>query len=160
MHDYSGVYAASDWVTDSDAWTDPGQWWLKSVLTPALNQPVEVHSEPGARRPARQGRFQALGGTHAIVLSDTRASTEGSIVLRADTDTQLAAIRALVDDTGTLLLQAAPDNHWNDKYVQVGDLEVQRLVDKSFVEGWLVTLPWVEVEAPTGAITEWREVGS
>ena len=160
LHDYSGVYAASDWVTDSDAWTDPGQWWLKSVLTPALNQPVEVHSEPGARLPARQGRFQALGGTHAIVLSDTRASTEGSIVLRADTDQELAAIRALVDDTGTLLLQGAPDNHWVDKYVQVGDLEVQRLVDKSFVEGWLVTLPWIEVESPSGAITVWREVGS
>lgn len=160
LHDYSGVYAASDWVSASMAWSSPGQWWLKSVTSPALNQLVTIDSEPGYQRPGRQGRFQPLGRSRAIVVSDSRGTDQGTIVLRIDTDSAAAALEELYENGGTLLLQGPPGNHWTDRYISVGDVDRKRLIDKGFIEGWLDTISWIEVDAPAGGITAWRDVGS
>lgn len=160
LHDYSGLWAASAWVTDSSSWESPGQWWLKSVQNPALNLPVTVHSQQEISRPARQGRFQPLGAARAIVVSDTQGPAQGTITFRCDTDAQAAALDLLLADQGVLLLQAPSTDHWTDRYVKFGDLQRQRTSDKSYVEPTLNTLSWIEVDPPAGPITAWRVVGS
>lgn len=159
LHNYSGEYAASAWATDDAAWTS-STWWLKSVLHPSLNAPVYPHSVPSYQRPARQGVFQALGATRALVVSDTRGADRGTIVFRVDTDSQASALNELLDSGEVLLLQGAPGQHWTDRYVVLGDLDRARLVDKAYVEGTLDTLTWVEVDAPVGVIDDWPEIGS
>lgn len=161
LHNYSGVYAASAWVTAGPrSWQSPGVWWLKSVQNPALNMPVTVHSQQEITRPARQGRFQPLGARRAIVVSDTQGPAQGTITFRCDTDAQAAALDQLLADQGVLLLQGAPGDHWTDRYVKFGDLQRQRTSDKSYVEPTLNTLSWIEVDPPAGPITAWRVVGS
>lgn len=159
LHNYSGLYAASEWATGNSVWTST-EWWLKSVQHPSLNMPIVVHSLPSYQRPARQGIFQALGATDAIVISDTRGADRGTIVLRVDTDAEGAALDDLIDYGGVLLLQGAPNEHWTDRYVVLGDLDRGRLVDKAFVEGTLDTFAWTQVSAPVGVIDDWPDVGS
>jgi hypothetical protein len=161
LHNYDGLYAASDWAEADGAWLDSHQWWLKSVQHPSLNTPVTVDSLPSYQRPSRDGRFQALGARNAIVVSDTRGADQGTIVLRVDTDLEASAIDDLLDYGGILLLQGSPsDKGWRDRYVKLGDLDRPRLVDKGFVEGTRDSMPWIEVDAPTGPIDLWPEDGS
>lgn len=160
LHNDSGSFIVGDWTEDDTVW-ESNEWWLKSPLHPGLNCPVYVHSFPSIQRPARQGTFQALGATNAIVVSDTRAAWRGTVVMRLDTSSQAAAIDDLLDLGGILLLQGSPDDrNWTDRYVKIGDLDRARLADKEFVEGSLDTLPWVEVDAPSGTIDEWPDYGS
>ena len=46
-HNYSSVYATSAWSATGSVTVTSTQWWLKDVLRPALNVPIE--SSPTAR---------------------------------------------------------------------------------------------------------------
>lgn len=153
-HDYSGVYAASAWASDSDTWTS-SDWWIKNPVDPSQNMVVEVHSQVDRNRPVRQGTFQALGATYPVVITDTRAAAAGTIVLRTDDEADQTLLDDLLDSGVTLLVQAPATDHWPDRYVRFGDHGRARIADKAFVEPVFDTLPWQQVAAPTGLITEY-----
>jgi hypothetical protein len=127
LHDYSGVYAASAWVTDPATWTSTS-WWLKHPNNPALNTAVKIRSFKLEERAGRQTAFQALGAAFPVVVSDTRESKRGTIVLRCDTIAAQVALDDLLDTSDTLLLQSPLDKGGPD-YIKVGNHQRERAVD-------------------------------
>lgn len=159
LHDYGGTYGASPWTTEPGEWSS-GDWWLKCPASPALNQIVNVHSQTGVQRKPRRGTFQAVGASYPIVVSTTRASDEGPIVFRTDDDLAITELLALADSGKTLMLQAPPSDHWPDRYVELGDADMARYTDKSFVAEHLHAYQWTEVATPDDPVDEWPELGS
>lgn len=159
INDDDGLAIVSDWVEGDGQW-DSTEWWLKSPLHPSLNMPIVIHSQPGFQAPARQGNFQALGATRALTISDTRGADRGQLVLRADSDVEAVALYDILQNGGILLAQGASGAHWRDRYVTIGDVDMPRLVDRGFIEGWLPSLPWIEVDPPTGPLDEWPDYAS
>lgn len=153
LHDYSGVDAASDWTSDTEAWTSIS-WWVKHPHQPALNTAVTVRSLPSKSRPARQGVFQALGSTSVVVVSDTRAPASGQVTLRSLTTDAQDALDTLLDLTAILLLQG-PDGSGDPGYIVFGNHERQRIVDmQDGTRVWEV-LDFNEVTSPAGDVTAW-----
>lgn len=153
-HDYSGMPATSDWLTDSAAWFAPGVWWLKCPEVPSLNAVVVVNSQDGHDRPAKQGVWQPLGSSTAVVVSDVRGSPRGAIKFQVDTEPEKAQIDALLDQT-TLLLQGAPGEFWTDRYVAFGDQSRKRWIDRPWIGQVIDTVTWYEVRRPTGPLDAW-----
>lgn len=154
LHDYSGVYAASAWATDTASWTS-ANWWLKHPLRPELNVALAMDSQPDRARAARQGIFHPLGATYPIIVTDTRGSATGTIRVRTDSTAERDALDAILDTVSTLLLQGPLADGEHDRYVHIGDHARQRGIDKSFAVARFDTLPWIEVAAPSGVVTAW-----
>lgn len=154
LHDYSGVFAASAWASDSATWTD-SSWWFKHPNQPDLNTTVTIRSQPGYTRAGRQGVFQALGATTAVVVQDTRAPKTGTVTLRTDTLTALADLDALLDENATLLLQS-PANGGGPEYIRVLGHEEQRVIDHTIggERRWQI-LEFVHVARPPGEVVAW-----
>jgi hypothetical protein len=127
LHSYSGVYAASAWVTDTATWTSTS-WWLKHPDNPTLNTAVKIRSFKTVERAGRQQAFQALGASFPVVVSDTRESKRGTVVIRCDTLSDQEALDDLLDSAGTLLLQSPVDKGGPD-YVKVANHVRERAVD-------------------------------
>lgn len=157
LHDYAGVDAASAWATASTTWSSAA-WWLKHPNEPALNLALPggvgepaLKSYAEVRRAARQGVFQAMGASLAIVVSDTRAGAAGTIVLLLRSVASQNALNALLDTLDTLLLQGPVSHGHADRYVRFGDHTSLRLIDNANSLVTTETLPWVETEMPAGA---------
>lgn len=154
LHSYSGVHAASSWATDDGGWESPG-WWLKHPTRPALNVQITVYSAPGYSRAARQGVFNVAGRNLPVVVDGVRGGKTGSLVLDVETAEERAAIEALLDEGVSLLLQGREDDNWEDIWVRFANQESSRQIDKAYVEATFESLPWTEVERPSGVIVEW-----
>lgn len=157
LHDYSGLYATSDWVTDSATWTD-SSWWLKHPHRPDLNASVNIHSFPEVQRTGRQGVFHPLGAADVTVVSDTRGPATGTVALRTDTTPERDALDALLGTVGTLLLQArAGEDDTSNRYIRVTGHTRTRVADKAFVAEKVEALEFVTVAQPTGniALDDW-----
>ena len=154
LHSYSGVHAASSWATDDGRWESPG-WWLKHPTRPALNVQITVYSAPGYSRAARQGVFNVAGRNLPVVVDGVRGGKTGSLVLDVETAEERAAIEALLDEGVSLLLQGREDDNWEDIWVRFANQESSRQIDKAYVEATFESLPWTEVERPSGVIVEW-----
>lgn len=141
----------SEWSTATAAvsW-DGTDWWLKAPLDPSKNVKVYLDSLAEENRAARQGIFQPIGATDPLVVSDTRGPKTGSLTIRVDTDEEKDALDALIELAQPVLLQGVPGQHWDDKYVVLGDWQRVRAPDKSFVEATLETTSWTEVQKPLG----------
>lgn len=152
IHQYPNAAAAGDWTTSSSTSWSGTTWWIKDPLDPAKNLEVYVHSQADRQRAARQGVFQPLGATYAAVVSDTRGTPSGTIVLRLDTAEEQDALDELLDAGNSLLVQAPAADFWPDRYVRFLDQGRARIADKSFIECVFDTLPWVQVSAPVGPL--------
>jgi hypothetical protein len=150
---------ASPWTTSGPTAWHHLSWWLKSATHPGLNTLVETDSQPSMQRPVRRGIFQPLGRADAIVISDTPAPWQGTIVIYAPDAAARARIDALLALGEPLLLQGVPGNHWDDRYVSFGDQDRARSVDKAWIPGTGETLPWIEVTAPSGDVVTWPRLG-
>lgn len=146
VSDYSSSTAAVSW--------DSTDWWLKNPLLPSQNTKVYIDSLSEETQGARQGVFQAIGATNTVVVSDTRQAKSGSVTFRVDTDAEKTDLDALVQEGTPLLLQGVPGQHWDDRYISIGDYSRVRAPDKSFVEATLDTTTWTEVEAPDANLGE------
>lgn len=155
LHDFGGgSYSASAWVQDSGTYTSP-YWWVKHPSLPALNLPVIVYSQAGYSREARQGIFQALGSTRAVVVDDEAGPKTGSITFRFDTDAEQEAFDELFTAGVSLLIQAPSGHHWPDRWVRLAGQDRRRIVDKSWGEATLDTYTWTEVGRPTVDVVVW-----
>ena len=84
-----------------------------------------------------------------------RDGPTGTITLGLDTVEEREALDELLDSCDTLLLQGRAADYWTDRYVRFGQQDSARMVDKSYVEATFETLPWTEVEAPSGVVEAW-----
>jgi hypothetical protein len=151
LHDYSGQYAASEWVMGAATW-ESSQWWLKHPSRPAFNVPVELFSYANVERAARRGILHPLGARLPVVISDTRGGAGGSIVIQARTVAAQDALDALLDTTAVVLLQGPAAHGEPDRYVSLGDASAVRLVDNGRFHVRRTTIPWSEVARPLGAL--------
>src|SRR5690606_7547009 len=90
-----GLTVSSDWCAPESATWASADWWLKHPQLPDLNQAVRVYSLPGYTRPDRSGRFQGLGSSTAIVVSDYPGPPQGEIVLDLDSLNERADLEAI-----------------------------------------------------------------
>lgn len=147
LHNYSGVYAASAWVEDTEGWSSES-WWLKHPDLPALNIAVRIRSFQTVARAGRQGVFQALGASYPVVVSDRRESKRGTVVLRLDSTVEQDALDALLDTAGTLLLQS-PAGQGGPDYIRVVNHQRDRAVDWADAAPSFDALEFVAVTAPS-----------
>ncbi len=152
LHDYSGSFAASGWVTNTVMW-DTEDWWIKHPNLPALNVNLGrgMYSYSEVTRAARQGVFQPVGALRPIVVSDTRGGPVGVVVVQFATVALQDALDVLLDETATVLLQGPTLHGHPDRYVSIGEHRSERVIDKGRFHMTRETLPWTEVEANAGA---------
>lgn len=150
LHNYSGLYAASAWATDTEGWSSDS-WWLKHPNLPTLNMAVRIRSFQTIARAGRQGVFQALGASFPVVVSDVRESKRGTVVLRLDSTSEQDALDALLDTSGTLLLQSPPGQGGPD-YIRVVNHQRDRAVDWADAFPSFDALEFVVVGIATGTI--------
>lgn len=150
LHDYSGVYAVSDWVEETGMWGPTRDQWLKHPLTPALNAKVRIHTYPSAERQSRQGRVQPLGRSTLVISSDTRAPWGGSIQVYCRDDAERASLDEILAAPGglPLLLQVAATDKRPDRWVVLGGQNREHDVDKAYVDSTIDTFDWVEAARP------------
>lgn len=154
LHDYNGVFAASDWFPTSGSWTSTS-WWLKHPNRPDLNAAVSVRAISTLSRAGRQGVFQPVGSSNVVVVQDTRAPATGQAVLRSLTAAAQDDLDDLLDQSATLLLQS-PAGHGGPEYIRVLGHSRTRIVeglpDASKV--W-EELEFVVVQSPPGEVVAW-----
>ena len=153
LHDYSGSWAASAWVADTEAWSS-NDWWVKHPYLPALNRTWKVRSYMTQARAGRAGVFQPLGATLPVVVSDTRETARGVIVLRSDSILDQAELDALLDATGTLFIQG-PANAQEPGYVRVLSHERSKPVDMQNALVMFESLEYVVVGSPPSGVVAW-----
>ncbi len=153
VHDYGdGLFGVSDWEIDDAMWTS-SQWWLKHPNLPPLNLPVTLRKNPSVQHAARQGVIYALGAQFPLVVGEPRSAGRGIVVLDAPDLLALQALERLLDENATFLLHGPATDDEPDRYVRIGEQDATRQVDKAFARGRDVTLPWIEVAVPDGAMT-------
>ncbi len=129
LHNYSGLYAASAWASNSATWSSTA-WWLKAPDAPSLNRVVELVTYGDVSRAARQGSFQPLGSSLPIVVSDSRGGATGASTIRTRTTAERDGLLDIATLPSTLLLQGPLLAGEPDRYVRVGDMSVTRLIEK------------------------------
>jgi hypothetical protein len=149
----TGSTIVSAWTEDEATWTSTS-WWLKHPHRPDLNMIVLVRSFQSVQRAGRQGVFQALGATDAIVVSDTPGPWSADITFRLDSLAEQAAFDALFETNGTLLLQSPPGEGGPD-YVRFGDQTRQRVVDRASAAQVFDAVRFTAVASPTGDVDAW-----
>jgi hypothetical protein len=158
IHDYGDSYAYSAWSSeDSDTWGDPNQWWLKSPSHPELNLAVTLRGQPTRTRLGRSQSFTPFGRKMPISIGDKRLGDQGEVIFRLGSQAERQALDDFLDNvSGPVILQGPPGVMWRDRWLVLGDLSEERVVDASWFPYTFDTFPWTEVERPTGVVvTAW-----
>lgn len=149
----SSAPASSDWVVGTTSWQSD-RAWLKHPYRPSLNLGVTAREYVDASRSANQGSFRALGSENAIVVSDVRGPESGQFVFRSDDLDERDALKALLDENGSILLQVPASWEQPDRWVSIGDTASQRIYNGSWVPFHDESLPWTTVARPEGVLVE------
>ena len=131
------------------------QIWLVHVGVPALSVPVELNADSFAEEEwgAEQGVYWPLGGEFPIVHTDgQRKAPASSVVVRTHTLDELEAVRTLLSDMGTLLLNVPVSLGLGVDacYVAVGPVRNRRLVNIGGDPNRVIPLPYQVVDRPVG----------
>lgn len=143
-----GSSSASVTVTASSVWlVHPG--------IPALSMPVELvaGSLESETLSVNQGVFRPMGRTNPVIVTDgTRQGGESSITVETDTLPELAALKSMLQDAGTLLLNAPAQLGLgiDTNYIAVGDVTIRRPSDVGTSRLRHVVLPFNVVDMPVG----------
>lgn len=112
---------------------------------------VSVHSFDVTTRPARQGKFLALGRAEPIIVSGTRQLREGALTVYTRTRADREAVEELLTANRVLLLRLPADvegEPGDAVYLWVtGDLPVER-VSRHRHGGRYLTVRWTEQTRP------------
>jgi len=125
--------------------------WLKSISNPALNRKVTVRDWSDITRPSRTGLFQVVGAKYPIAVTEVRGSRQWTLELRADL-AEAAAIDALLDDGGVLLVHVPADSTVPGGYVVAGDSS-EKHFEFDVPKTRFISLPLTEVAAPPPEVT-------
>jgi hypothetical protein len=108
--------------------------WLVHPGVPAVSMPIELRAGSLSEEsyPVTQGVFYPMGRKNPVVVnSGVRHGPESKLTVAIDSVSDLAAIRALVADAGTLLLNIPPGLSlgFDTSYIAVSDIRASRLTD-------------------------------
>lgn len=136
----------------------PRKWETALIhpQAPSLSMPIQLAAGSGTtvKRAARQASLVVLGRKRPVVVSDVRESSSSQLLVWCDTAAERAGLDAILADGSALRLacDARLGLDVPSSYIAVGDQEVNR-PDAAFgsLQARLVTLPYVEVDRPSGA---------
>ena len=131
-----------------------GYTWLKDPGLPSRNVRLEeVGGIAEVTRPARSGVFHIIGRSHPVVISARREGQQGDFVFTTATDAQRQDIVDLVSRGTVLLLQTPAGYSVGSVYIHVDDVTETRLTGVGTETSRRWTLPFTEVDRPTGLAT-------
>lgn len=107
MNTANGLTISSDYTTPATVATvNDGQWWLKSLVNPALNMSkVRVKENVPYQTPEELGIFYPLGQKTAVVVHGDLHGENGSLQVITRGPTERSALDLLVARQDTLFLQ-------------------------------------------------------
>lgn len=129
--------------------------WLKSPGRPFRNTRVHYQTDTAIKLSARRLVIDVEGSPQRVVFAQNRANPTGTVTLVTRTKAQAAALRLLVSDGLTLLLDTPPSWDVPFRYISVGDVSPARAFDfdglglESTARAWQLS-DVVEVEPPQG----------
>lgn len=148
-----GSLSYSDWKLGTSVWSSDA-WWLKHPFKPSLNREINVRSYPGVQTQANQGVFRPLGGTTPVVVSDARGPVTGEVRVLTDSQTERDELMATIGEADPLLLHGPLSHDIPDRWVSVGDVSSERIVDSAGFPKHDEVLPFTVVARPDGALVE------
>lgn len=138
--------------------------WLKSIVRPFLNLPVDVRSYSEIERPSRVGVFSVIGRSYPVAVTDVPDSRRWTLQLRCETAEQARDLELLLASgdplfvhvpTAVDLISTTPGG-----YIVAGDTTTWRLA--AHLPIVIVEIPCTEVAPPgpdvVGATVTWRSV--
>jgi hypothetical protein len=151
LHDYSGVYASSNWTEAAGTWSSEQEWMIHP-LDPSKSLPVRISEFAPRQRAGRLSTQQPLGSSNVMVARDKRGPETGSFVLQVD-EADHIALDELLDATSPLLLVgAAGSSIRHPFYIAVGDTDRVEGTGKGFCDWTLDTINYVRVPRPLGGL--------
>lgn len=140
--------------------------WLVHPGIPTLSTPIELAAGSMGEEEfgVAQGVFSVMGRAEPLVFTDgTRRSGASTLLVLVESSTQLRALKSILQDTGTLLLNI-PDSLGlgvGSCYIAVGSVRNRRPSDIGSDPLRVVELPYMVVRRPAGgsqATRTWVDV--
>ncbi|MFE5159148.1 hypothetical protein ACFRNT_11550 [Streptomyces sp. NPDC056697] len=140
----------SDPITLSGEVTDA---WLTDVSLPARSVAATVGVPlPDWQRSARQGSYSVKGRPRPVVISDVRASRQGTLTLVTESEEERDALWWVLETGNTLLIKWPLGFTEPDMYVQVADVTEAHITAVAEHSDRQWTLALTEVDRPIGGI--------
>jgi len=125
--------------------------WLTDPARPGIGMRVMVKQAPEWKQAIEQAVYRIRGRSTPVVLSDVRGSRDGDLVCWTQTDEEREQLKFLLSTGNVLLWRCAPGTGEPDVYVTVGEVAFPRVVAHAREQMREWTLPFSEVDMPTGA---------
>jgi len=161
------IYSTTETVTGtSPATLTVGDVWLIHPGVPELSQPVDFYADSFKEEAwgVDQGVFWPMGrDTPVVQTAGMRRAASSSLTVAVEAAGELAALRALVRDAGTLYLNVPPGliDGVEPCYIAVGNISVRRLSSIGSDVLRAVDMPYQVVDRPVGGTTaerNWSDV--
>ena len=129
--------------------------WLTHPAQPGEPVQVDLRAVPDLEHDVEQGIFMPLGGRRAIVVTgpERRAPT-GTVTINAISRAGRDALKALFRDLQPVLVRTPDGYHMGElayAWISIGTLTESREDRKAWIDAWLLSAPFVEVNAPSAA---------
>ncbi|MFF4952280.1 hypothetical protein [Streptomyces chattanoogensis] len=132
---------------------DPDYVWFKSPGLPATNVLVMVEAPPKWSRAARSSRYEVVGRKNPVHITGVRGGIEASVSFLVWDEVSNGLLNALLDSGLPALMQAMPGYGVSgNRYLSIGDIEVEPLSPDAREDGWRWTLQLAEIDRPSGGL--------
>jgi hypothetical protein len=148
---YRAYLDANDPVVSSPATivTDGRTFWLKDVVLGAFSTKVNIQSMSDVSRPAViLGKFNVIGRSRPIIVTDVRSGREGTMTLTGVTHVDNLNIANIIASGNTLLLQCPGSANFPDMYFQAGDVTESWNGAPSYTTIHTWSIPFTETDPP------------
>lgn len=163
LYDYEVPYGAaasfstleSPTVVSAQVTVSVSKVWLVHVAVPSLSMPIELRADSLADETftVNQGVFWPMGRANPVIVTDgIRKGPQSSLTVGIETAADVRAIRAVIQDGGTLFLNIPPSLGFlfDSCYIAVGDVKRTRISTIGADPYRDVVMPFNVVDRPAG----------
>lgn len=154
VHEYTNGVASSEWEEVTvESWSSE-TIWLKHPTKPSESRAITLRGFQSQSRAARRSVKQVMGRPDPVVIKDKHAWEAGDMTVALASDADKEAIKALADAPCALLLQFPPSMHEPDRWIELGDEQISRLIDRGRVRlaDRDAAYDWLAVTRPTTGV--------
>lgn len=151
---YTSAYSGGRMRTDPVLLASSGRSWLTH---PDFTAPVvvDLRAVPTQTYGIERGVFRALGASRPIVVTGSvRYAPTGTIALNAISKAERDALMDMFNDGSPVLVRTPAEYHYDPagQWLSLGDLTEDREGRKAWMDAWLLTAPYDEVDPPNPAL--------
>jgi hypothetical protein len=151
---YSSAFSGGRMRTDPVLLLSNGRTWLThtEIGPPVI---VDLRSVPSQVYGIERGVFRAMGAPRAITVTGaTRFAPTGTIVFNAISKAEHDALLTMFDDGSPVLLRTPAEYHYDSagQWLSLGDLTEDREGRKAWMDAWVLSAPYDEVDPPNPAL--------